>query len=269
MLATGRHGSPMTLGRPRGAPRQPPSALPHSTGGSKELARTRIDGRLTAPDTSAQGPRASVGSTCGVRMRQHGRLTRHGDRVGERERSLLMCGIAGLCAPGSRVTLGPWFADAVEEARHRGPDADGWWVPGMTAAAPLAAMAHQPPPKSAEVALGFLRLAILDLSPAGNQPMLSGDRLALVFNGEIYNYVELRAELAALGYAVTLHRRHGGDPPRLGRVGPRRARPLRGHVRHRALGSRSAAACSWRGTASARSPCSGRGTATGSRSPRR
>jgi asparagine synthase (glutamine-hydrolysing) len=110
-----------------------------------------------------------------------------------------MCGIAGLCAPGHEVPFGPWFADAVEQARHRGPDADGWWVPGMDAAEPLFTLADDPL-TSTEVALGFLRLAILDLSPTGNQPMLSGDRLALAFNGEIYNYIELRAELAAMGY---------------------------------------------------------------------
>ena len=111
-----------------------------------------------------------------------------------------MCGIAGLCAPGREIRLGPWFADAVEQARHRGPDADGWWVPGMDAAEPLFTLRDNPF-ESTEVALGFLRLAILDLSPTGNQPMLGGDRHALVFNGEIYNYVELRAELAAMGYS--------------------------------------------------------------------
>ncbi len=49
--------------------------------------------------------------------------------------------------------------------------------------------------------LGHNRLSIIDLSPAGNQPMWDVDRrVCLVFNGEIYNYVELRAELAALGH---------------------------------------------------------------------
>ena len=48
--------------------------------------------------------------------------------------------------------------------------------------------------------LGFLRLAILDLSPAGEQPMLEGDRAAVVLNGEIYNFVELREELRARGW---------------------------------------------------------------------
>jgi asparagine synthase (glutamine-hydrolysing) len=64
---------------------------------------------------------------------------------------------------------------------HRGPDASGVWTSGDTT-------------------LGHLRLAINDLSEAGNQPMLAYDsELALVVNGEIYNYGVLRAELAAQG----------------------------------------------------------------------
>ena len=87
-----------------------------------------------------------------------------------------MCGIIGLVGPeaeGCRVRL--------EQARdlmyHRGPDKAGLW-------------------STRGALLGFRRLAILDLSAAGDQPMLSPDgRLALVFNGEIYNYRELRREL--------------------------------------------------------------------------
>jgi asparagine synthase (glutamine-hydrolysing) len=65
--------------------------------------------------------------------------------------------------------------------RHRGPDASGTWVSDATA-------------------LGHTRLAIIDLTAAGNQPMVSTDgRCALVFNGEIYNYRELRHELQQEG----------------------------------------------------------------------
>src|SRR5690606_19046190 len=65
---------------------------------------------------------------------------------------------------------------------HRGPDGEGHWIEG-------------------NVALGHRRLAIIDLSPAGHQPMLSvSQRHALIYNGEIYNFRELRAELAVLGY---------------------------------------------------------------------
>lgn len=65
---------------------------------------------------------------------------------------------------------------------HRGPDDDGYHFDGA-------------------VGFGFRRLAILDLSPAGHQPMTSADgQVTLVFNGEIYNYAELREELKARGH---------------------------------------------------------------------
>ena len=66
--------------------------------------------------------------------------------------------------------------------RHRGPDDDGSYI-------------------SRAVGFGFRRLSILDLSPAGHQPMVSDDgQVVLVFNGEIYNYVELRDDLQSLGH---------------------------------------------------------------------
>jgi asparagine synthase (glutamine-hydrolysing) len=67
---------------------------------------------------------------------------------------------------------------------HRGPDDSGVWIDG-----------------AAGVALGFRRLSIIDLSSAGHQPMLSPDgRYIIVYNGEIYNYRELRDELVARGH---------------------------------------------------------------------
>jgi asparagine synthase (glutamine-hydrolysing) len=68
---------------------------------------------------------------------------------------------------------------------HRGPDAAGVWLD-----------------ESAGLALGHRRLSILDLSPAGAQPMVSADgKLILVFNGEIYNHGALRAEVEAAGWS--------------------------------------------------------------------
>jgi asparagine synthase (glutamine-hydrolysing) len=65
---------------------------------------------------------------------------------------------------------------------HRGPDDKGLYF-------------------NHDVAFGFRRLSIIDTSKAGHQPMSSDDgRFTVVFNGEIYNYIELRAELAALGH---------------------------------------------------------------------
>src|SRR5918911_601172 len=92
-----------------------------------------------------------------------------------------MCGICGIVALGR-----PPEADTVEamarELDHRGPDG-----PGSFAAE--------------GVALGFRRLAIIDLSDAGDQPFASEDgALQLVHNGEVYNYRELRRELEAHGH---------------------------------------------------------------------
>ncbi|HZT51793.1 MAG TPA: asparagine synthase (glutamine-hydrolyzing), partial [Stellaceae bacterium] len=97
-----------------------------------------------------------------------------------------MCGIAGFFDPGRRVD--PTRYDAIAAAMagrlaHRGPDGRGAWSDA-----------------EAGIALGFRRLSILDLSPAGHQPMHSADgSLAMVFNGEIYNHRALRAALDAEG----------------------------------------------------------------------
>jgi asparagine synthase (glutamine-hydrolysing) len=93
-----------------------------------------------------------------------------------------MCGIVGqLNFDNSPVS--PVILKAMTEAiSHRGPDGEGHWAEG-------------------NVGLGHRRLAIIDLSPAGHQPMVSPEnRYVLTYNGEIYNFRELRAELASKGY---------------------------------------------------------------------
>lgn len=93
-----------------------------------------------------------------------------------------MCGITGFVhldgEPASAVLL-QRMTDAIA---HRGPDGEGHWT-------------------ESNVALGHRRLSIIDLSPAGHQPMVSSDhRYILSYNGEVFNFRELRAELEAEGY---------------------------------------------------------------------
>lgn len=98
-----------------------------------------------------------------------------------------MCGIAGmLTSRGLPFDELEGTAEAMaSELTHRGPDDRGTFAdPGSG------------------IALGFRRLAILDLSPRGNQPMKSRTgRFVLVFNGEVYNYASLRDELEATGHS--------------------------------------------------------------------
>jgi asparagine synthase (glutamine-hydrolysing) len=93
-----------------------------------------------------------------------------------------MCGIAGILNL-DRSPASPGILRRMTDAiAHRGPDGEGVFTDG-----PLG--------------LGHRRLAIIDLSPAGHQPMASADRrFVLVYNGEIYNFQELRVELEALGH---------------------------------------------------------------------
>ncbi|WP_245453119.1 asparagine synthase (glutamine-hydrolyzing) [Meiothermus taiwanensis] len=113
----------------------------------------------------------------------------------------LLCGIAGLALnkPG---TLN-WAGRALEGLRHRGPDDRGWLVWSPTGAARRGKAWDEAP---GSVLLVHRRLSILDLSELGWQPMSSPDgRYHLVFNGEIYNYLELRQELEALGHCFRSH----------------------------------------------------------------
>lgn len=93
-----------------------------------------------------------------------------------------MCGIAGIFnldgEPASSVVL----RKMTDSIAHRGPDGEGFFCDG-------------------ELGFGHRRLAVIDLSDGGHQPMLTADgRFVLNYNGEVYNYRELRAELQALGH---------------------------------------------------------------------
>jgi asparagine synthase (glutamine-hydrolysing) len=96
-----------------------------------------------------------------------------------------MCGISGI------VSLDParYIGAMLESIEHRGRDDQGIWV-----SEPVDDLGRR-------VSLGHRRLAIIDTSPSGHEPMLSPDgRFVLTFNGEIYNYRELRDQLRARGH---------------------------------------------------------------------
>src|SRR5512134_3139099 len=127
-----------------------------------------------------------------------------------------MCGIVLVLTPG-RPTRADTVAAMAGALRHRGPDDEGYLCIEQTAAVPLAgrdtptdvlrtATASRPiecigakPTRESPLWMAHRRLAIVDLSSLGHQPMRRGS-LWCVYNGEIYNHVELRAELEALGH---------------------------------------------------------------------
>ncbi|WP_299701325.1 asparagine synthase (glutamine-hydrolyzing) [uncultured Pontibacter sp.] len=92
-----------------------------------------------------------------------------------------MCGIAGIIQFEDKTPQETGLRNMMQKMKHRGPDDDGVFIED-------------------KVGLGFVRLSIIDLTPDGHQPMFSADaRYVLVFNGEIFNYVELREELSQKG----------------------------------------------------------------------
>jgi asparagine synthase (glutamine-hydrolysing) len=96
-----------------------------------------------------------------------------------------MCGIAGLWLHSSAPleTARQWVKGMLACMVHRGPDHEGMWDA-----------------RSHGLVLGSRRLSIIDLSPSGHQPMVTEDeQLAVVYNGEIYNFLELKKELEAEG----------------------------------------------------------------------
>ena len=94
-----------------------------------------------------------------------------------------MCGIAGIYSQSGAPVQRDELATMLATMPHRGPDASGVWL------------------DDGSVGLAHVRLAVIDPSPAGNQPFESADGdLVLTYNGAIYNYVELREQLQTLGH---------------------------------------------------------------------
>ncbi|MDN7023948.1 asparagine synthase (glutamine-hydrolyzing) [Methanoculleus sp. FWC-SCC1] len=137
-----------------------------------------------------------------------------------------MCGIAALISLNGSSEHLTEIAAMTGTIRHRGPDDEGFAV--FTQAPKVAVLfggsetpdevmsagLHYSPkqafcgtiPEDAVVALGHRRLSILDLSPAGHQPICTPDRRYwIAYNGEIYNYTELRAELEGYGHRFASH----------------------------------------------------------------
>jgi asparagine synthase (glutamine-hydrolysing) len=97
-----------------------------------------------------------------------------------------MCGIAGVLSRVGEPASEQLVAAMTRVIAHRGPDDEGVWVDGP-------------------VGLGNRRLAVIDLSAAGHQPMADETGLVITYNGELYNFRELRADLERLGHRFRSH----------------------------------------------------------------
>src|SRR5687767_9674835 len=93
-----------------------------------------------------------------------------------------MCGIVGMCHVHGEPVAVDLLKRMTDIIAHRGPDGEGHYTDGA-------------------VGLGHRRLAVIDLSPAGQQPMANAaGSVIITYNGEIYNFQQLRRELAISGY---------------------------------------------------------------------
>lgn len=93
-----------------------------------------------------------------------------------------MCGIAGIFNRNGEPVSPVILRQMTEEIAHRGPDGEGFYTDSF-------------------IGLGHRRLAIIDLSPAGHQPMMTSDKkYVITYNGEVYNFQEIRTELESLGH---------------------------------------------------------------------
>lgn len=124
-----------------------------------------------------------------------------------------MCGILGsICKPQDHIDVG-LCCKALDTLRHRGPDDEGYFLVNTFNNQTYECRGRDTEPslqfpdirefadKHFNILLGHRRLSIIDLSPAGHQPMSCRDgRYWIVYNGEIYNYLELRDELSKMGH---------------------------------------------------------------------
>lgn len=123
-----------------------------------------------------------------------------------------MCGISAIISKKGTLPAS-YLADMTSIIRHRGPDDEGFllykpeekpvvFAGNDTAYNSKSTHSLEQLDESRtdwQVGLGHRRLSILDLSPAGHQPMIYDNRLSIVYNGEVYNYIEIRHELEQLG----------------------------------------------------------------------
>lgn len=120
-----------------------------------------------------------------------------------------MCGIAGIYSPGEKVEIS-WIKRMTETLMHRGPDDEGFLainterneISHLTGPdSKVAGQRIEVFDNSINLLLGHRRLSIIDITPSGHQPMSNrAGTIWVVYNGEIYNYLELREELRTLGH---------------------------------------------------------------------
>ncbi|MGZ3854569.1 MAG: asparagine synthase (glutamine-hydrolyzing), partial [Flavisolibacter sp.] len=97
-----------------------------------------------------------------------------------------MCGIVGILSGNPQLVFKERIQSATQCLRHRGPDGEESWLN-----------------EDKTIALGHLRLSIIDLSKEAAQPMHYLNRYTIIHNGEIYNYVEIREKLQQKGHRFT------------------------------------------------------------------
>jgi asparagine synthase (glutamine-hydrolysing) len=95
-----------------------------------------------------------------------------------------MCGIAGIISKDARLVSKERLQKMTDSIQHRGPEEEGFWMN-----------------EGGNVGFGHRRLSIIDLSEAGAQPMHYLHRFTITYNGELYNYIELREDLKKYGYS--------------------------------------------------------------------